>query len=51
MVSDGGHGALLELDPDTHEWEEIVIAVKDNPDNPAVTRFAQQFAVPSSLLW
>ena len=45
---DGGHGALLELDPDTHQWEEIVIAVKDNPDNPAVTRFAQQFAVPSA---
>ena len=45
---DGGHGALLELDPDTHEWKEIVIAVKDNPDNPAVTRFAQQFAVPSA---
>ena len=45
---DGGHGALLELDPDTHEWREIVIAVKDNPDNPAATRFAQQFAVPSA---
>ena len=45
---DGGHGALLELDPDTHEWREIVIAVKDNPDNPAVTRFAQQFGVPSA---
>tara|TARA_Y100000385_G_scaffold118161_1_gene123007 strand:+ start:4724 stop:6949 length:2226 start_codon:yes stop_codon:yes gene_type:complete len=45
---DGGHGALLELDPDTHEWREIVIAVKDNTDNPAATRFAQQFAVPSA---
>ena len=45
---DGGHGALLELDPNTHEWEEIVIAVKNNPDNPAVTRFAQEFPVPSA---
>ncbi|MFZ8956931.1 MAG: carboxypeptidase-like regulatory domain-containing protein, partial [Pseudohongiellaceae bacterium] len=45
---DGGHGALLELDPNTHEWKEIVIEVKDNPDNPAVSRFAQVFAVPSA---
>ena len=45
---DGGHGALLELDPNTHEWKEIVIAVKNNPDNPAVTRFAQEFPVPSA---
>ena len=30
---DEGHGALLELDPNTHEWKEIVIAVKNNPDN------------------
>ena len=43
-----GMGALLELDPNTHEWEEIVIAVKNNPDNPAVTRFAQDFPVPSA---
>ncbi|NKB33887.1 MAG: carboxypeptidase regulatory-like domain-containing protein [Pseudomonadales bacterium] len=46
---DGGHGSLLELDTQTHEWREIVIAVKDNPDNPAVTRFAQQFPVPSAF--
>ena len=45
---DGGHGALLELDTETHEWREIVIAVQDNPDNPAVSRFAQQFPVPSA---
>jgi hypothetical protein len=44
---DGGHGSLLELDTETHEWREIVIEVFDNPDNPAVTRFAQQFPVPS----
>ena len=44
---DGGHGSLLELDTETHEWREIVIDVFDNPDNPAVTRFAQQFPVPS----
>jgi len=45
---DGGHGALLELDTETNAWREIVIAVKDNSDNPAVTRFAQQFPVPSA---
>ena len=45
---DGGHGALLELDPKTAEWREIVIPVRDNPDNPAVTRFVQQFPVPSA---
>ncbi len=44
---DGGHGSLLELDTETHEWREIVIEVFDNLDNPAVTRFAQQFPVPS----
>ena len=44
---DGGHGTLLELDPETNEVRTIEIAVKDNPDNPAVTRFAQQFPVPS----
>ncbi|MDA1370402.1 MAG: carboxypeptidase-like regulatory domain-containing protein [Proteobacteria bacterium] len=44
---DGGHGTLLELDPQTNEVRTIEIAVKDNPDNPAVTRFAQQFPVPS----
>lgn len=44
---DGGHGSLLELDTETHEWREIVIEVFDNPDNPTVTRFAQQFPVPS----
>ena len=37
----------MELDTETHEWREIVIEVFDNPDNPAVTRFAQQFPVPS----
>ncbi|MBM87496.1 MAG: hypothetical protein CMQ41_03900 [Gammaproteobacteria bacterium] len=44
---DGGHGSLLELDTQTHNWREIVIAVKDNPDNPAISRFAQTFPVPS----
>ena len=44
---DGGHGTLLELDTETNEFRTIEIAVKDNADNPAVTRFAQEFPVPS----
>ena len=44
---DGGHGALLELDPNTNSVRSIEIPVLDNPENPAVSRFAQRFPVPS----
>ena len=45
---DGGHGTIVELDTETSEVRTIEIAVKDNPDNPAVTRFNQVFPVPSA---
>jgi len=45
---DGGHGTLIELDIDTNAFRTIEIAVKDNPDNPAVSRFAAEFPVPSA---
>ena len=45
---DASFGSLLELNPETHEEREIVIEVGDYPDNPAVTRFLQQFPVPSA---
>ncbi len=45
---DASFGALLELDVETHEWRELEIPVRDNPDNPAVTRFLQEFPVPSA---
>jgi hypothetical protein len=44
---DGGHGTLVELDTTTNEFRTIEIAVSDNADNPAVTRFAQEFPVES----
>lgn len=44
---DGGHGALLELDPNTHAFRTLEIPVLDQPENPARTRFAQRFPVPS----
>lgn len=44
---DGGHGTLIELDTTTNAFRTIEIAVKDNADNPAVSRFATQFPVPS----
>lgn len=45
---DGGHGTLLELNTETHAFRTIEIAVKDNADNPALSRFDQQFPVPSA---
>ena len=44
---DGGHGALLELDPTTNSWRTIEIPVLDLAENEARTRFAQRFPVPS----
>ncbi len=44
---DGGHGSLIELDPTTNAWRTIEIPVLDLTENPAGTRFAQRFPVPS----
>ena len=44
---DGGHGALIELDPATNSWRSIEIPVLDLSENAASTRFAQRFAEPS----
>jgi len=44
---DGGHGGLVEVDPGNNSARFITIPVKQNPDNPALTRFAQRFPVPS----
>ena len=44
---DGGHGTLLELDPQTNSWRALEIPVLDLTENPAQTRFAQRFPVPS----
>ena len=47
---DGGHGALVEVDPSNHTARFITIPVRDDPDNQARSRFATQFPVPS-LFW
>ena len=44
---DGGHGALLQLDPATNAWRTIEIPVLDLAVNEARSRFAQRFPVPS----
>jgi hypothetical protein len=47
---DGGHGALIEVNPGTNSARMITIPVRDNPDNPARSRFATEFPEPS-LFW
>jgi len=44
---DGGHGALLELDPATNTWRSIEIPVLDLQENAATSRFPQRFPKPS----
>ena len=47
---DGGHGALVEVNPGTNSSRVITIPVRDNPDNPARSRFATEFP-EASLFW
>ena len=44
---DGGHGALVEVNPLRNSARSITIPVLDQQENPAVTRFAARFPVPS----
>jgi hypothetical protein len=44
---DGGHGALIELDPNTNSTRSIEIPILDLTENRATTRFAQTFPVES----
>ena len=44
---DAGHGALLAVNPLRNSARIITIPVLDHPDNPARTRFATRFPVPS----
>ena len=44
---DGGHGGLVEVDPRNDSARFITIPVLDNPENPARSRFATRFPVPS----
>ena len=44
---DGGHGALIELDPATNSSRSIEIPVLDLPENQATTRFAQTVPIES----
>ena len=44
---DAGHGGLVEVDPRRNSARFITIPVRDDSDNPARSRFATQFPVPS----
>ena len=44
---DGGHGALVEVNPLRNSARSTTIPVLDQQENPAVTRFAARFPVPS----
>ena len=46
---DGGHGALIEVNPGTNSARMITIPVRDLPDNPARSRFATEFPEPSNF--
>ena len=48
--ADAGHGALVEMDPSSNSTRSITIPVRDEPDNPARSRFATRFPAPS-LFW
>ena len=44
---DGGHGGLVVVDPSSNNARFITIPVRDDTDNPARSRFATEFPVPS----